>query len=61
MAVFGKDDDGNVSGDTFWLFPDARRPAPTINAVAGTDSVMIYWLGKDVKDGNMTQLSSSIA
>jgi PKD repeat protein len=55
MAVFGKDDDGNVSGDTFWLFPDAPPPAPTINAVAGTDSVMIYWLGKDVKDGNMTQ------
>jgi hypothetical protein len=55
MAVFGKDDDGNVAGDTFWLYPDAPPPAPTINAVAGTDSVTIYWLGKDVKDGNMTQ------
>jgi hypothetical protein len=55
MAVFGKDDDGNMAGDTFWLYPDAPPPAPTINAVAGTDSVTIYWLGKDVKDGNMTQ------
>ena len=55
MAVFGKDDDGNVSGDTFWLYPDAPPPAPTINAVVGTDSITIYWLGKDAKDLNQTQ------
>ena len=55
MAVFGKDDDGNVAGDTFWLFPDAPPPAPTLHDAETVDSVTIYWKGKDVKDGDQTQ------
>jgi hypothetical protein len=55
IAVFGKDDDGNVSGDTFWLYPDAPPPVPTVTAIAGTDSITIYWKGKDFHDGSLTQ------
>ncbi len=55
MAVFGKDDDGNVSGDTMWLYPDAPPPAPVINAVTASDSITIYFKNKDAKDGNATQ------
>jgi hypothetical protein len=39
----------------FVVYADSAPPAPTVYAVAGTDSVTIYWKGKDMHDGNATQ------
>ncbi len=55
LAVYGKDDDGNVAGDTIWYYPDAPPPAPTLHDAETADSVTIYWKNKDVHDGSLTQ------
>ena len=64
MAVFGKDDDGNVGGDTFWLFPDAPPPVPEIlNPALGdiTNGLTLRWQNQDAKDGTATQFQILIS
>ena len=64
MAVFGKDDDGNVGGDTFLLYPDAPPPAPEIlNPPSGdiTNGLTLRWQNQDVKDGTATQFQILIS
>jgi hypothetical protein len=58
IAVFGKDDDGNVGGDTMWLLPDAPPLAPTFfNQGTSSDSVIFKWEKKqDAHDGLKTKL-----
>jgi hypothetical protein len=55
MAAFGKDDDGNVAGDTMWFYPDAPPPAPIVSHITTPDSITIYWKNKDAHDGSLTQ------
>jgi hypothetical protein len=63
MAVFGKDDDGIVVGDTFWLYPDGPPDTTTIIQPAqdttyiAKDSVIIRWLGLDQRDGLATEFA----
>lgn len=44
MAVFAKDDDGLLAGDTFWVYPDGPPEAPGSFSFAPTnDSVTLIW------------------
>jgi hypothetical protein len=60
MASFGKDDDGLVSGDTFWLYPDGPPPAPDtvsppLDHYVNTAHIKLVWEGVDFLDGTNTQ------
>jgi len=54
MAVFGKDDDGNVAGDTFYLLPDS--PPPTTSQ-PGMPNVRLAWFGLNARDDSLTQFA----
>jgi hypothetical protein len=54
MAVFGKDDDGNVAGDTFWLYPDAPPVAPVVVAQKVGSQEKLSWVEMDTKDNVQT-------
>jgi hypothetical protein len=58
MAIFGKDDDGNVAGDTMWLYPDAPPPAPTFfKDSTFADTTVLKWEAiHDVHDNLKTQV-----
>ena len=56
MAVFGKDDDGIIGADTFFLYPDGPPPAPdTVSPIKNTvipngTSVTLQWKNEDKHD-----------
>ena len=58
IAVFVRDDDNLVSGDTLWLLPDAPPPAPTFfRDGQDGDSTVFKWERKlDVHDGLQTKV-----
>jgi hypothetical protein len=53
--IYGRDDDSLLGGGKFVVFADSVPPAPQVSHIAGTDSITIYWSGKDAKDGDSTQ------
>jgi hypothetical protein len=59
MAVFGKDDDGLMAGDTFYLYPDGPPAIPdTVSPsknVSVTGSVKFIWQNVDMHDQAATQ------
>jgi hypothetical protein len=55
MWIYCRDDDSLLRGGKFVVFADSVPPAPQVSHIAGTDSITIYWSGKDAKDGDSTQ------
>jgi hypothetical protein len=53
--IYGRDNDSLTRGGKFVVFADSVPPAPQVSHIAGTDSITIYWSGKDAKDGDSTQ------
>jgi hypothetical protein len=53
--IWGRDDDSLTRGGKFVVFADSVPHAPSVHDVEGTDSITIYWSGKDAKDGDSTQ------
>lgn len=66
MAVFGKDDDGLMAGDTFWLYPDGPPDSTAITlpgqdtSYVAKDPVTIQWTGLDEHDGLSTEFAVMI-
>jgi hypothetical protein len=61
MAVFAKDDDGLMAGDTFWLYPDGPPPVPALaspgaDTVYSTNAPVVFkWTGLDNHDSLATE------
>jgi hypothetical protein len=66
MAVFGKDDDGLMVGDTFWLYPDGPPDSTAIvfpgqdTSYVAKDPVTIQWTGLDEHDKLATEFAVMI-
>jgi hypothetical protein len=62
IAVYARDDDGNVTQRIFILYPDSRPPDPvlvypksTTPAFGEADTVTLTWTGMDTHDGLKTE------
>jgi len=67
MAVFGKDDDSLMAGDTFWLYPDGPPEKANLLGPVSVDyyqsttpTITFVWENTDIRDGLDTKFQIMI-